>query len=1394
MSGEMILGIDIGSVAVKSVLLDDGNLYYPRYTRIRSTVTQVFLETLDWYRHCDHPPRFLAVTGRGGAGIGRSVGIPSINELFAHGTAALHFNPATKTVIDIGGHDAACVELAEDADCRNLRLRNFSTNSRCAAGTGSFLDQQAVRLGLNIEDEFATLALSADTVPRIAGRCSVFAKSDMIHLQQIATPDSEIVAGLCLAMAESFKSDILRGRTPRFPISFQGGVSNNSAMVHFLRQVFGADEEALFVPRYGAFAGAVGAVLRARFDGKLVPLTDYGDWVGRLEAIPRRQGSQGLSPLPDSSDAYLKSEPGTRTPSQTGFLGIDVGSISTNLVVVDEDGRLRSKCYLMTAGRPIEAVKQGLALLQEELGSRFHILGCGTTGSGRYLTGDIFGADLVKNEITAQAQGAVALWPQVDTIFEIGGQDSKYISLDKGAVVDFTMNKACAAGTGSFLEEQAGLMGISVRDDFARLAFQSQTPSALGQRCTVFIESDLVQKLSQGEEKQDLCAGLAYSIVENYLNRVVEQRRVGEYILFQGGTACNRAVTAAFRVVTGKKVLVPPHNEVTGALGMALLIRKAYRERPFETRFKGLDRSNLQYSIKTFVCRECANSCEVKQVHYGAERPLFYGQRCEKYEMVKKKKDSSCLDFTTVREQCLSRFVESGNQEGSGPRIGIALGLGFHETLPFWTTFFRALGCRVVFSGITNRTLIRSGIKRTTAETCFPVKVFHGHVEALLQLKPDYLFLPSVVNMPLEGSQSEHNFNCTMIQSSPYFIQAAFHDQELPHLLVPTLHWQYGPRRVLRELEGVRRSLGRSRRALAGAWRAAAQAQRAFETMVRQEAEQFMARQDGKPVVVLLGRPYNIYDQGLNLAIPRKLADLGVASIPFDALPGTGGGDHDWQDIYWRYGQRILGVLERIKSNPRLLPVYITNFSCGPDSFVLHYASHAMGERPILYLELDEHSADAGIITRLEAYLDSVGAGQRFPVTCSKNNRRSAGSSSLRKKKVFIPNMCDDAMPIAAAFRREGIDAEVLPEPDQRNIELGRKLTSGKECYPMAITTGDLFRIAERPDFQPGRTVFFMPTTNGPCRFGEYSRLQDLLLQRRGIRGIEIFSPSSGNGYEAMRELSSSFYFTIWKGMVCVDLLLKALMAIRPYEKTEGTTDAVYDSCLAELEQALEHNGTSLGRLMEKFCRRFQEIGVQREQRVRIGVVGEIYVRTNRFANGNVIRHMEQLGAEVVMAPFCEWSFYANHLSIRNHKQQGRLLGAASDYLKNSVQQGVEQRFARIFAPLGLFHEPRVLDVMRNAEQFLGNEIRGEAILTLGKAVDFARRGFAGILNLMPFSCMPGLIVSSLVPRFRARFHDMPWLNLAFEDSAADLDSVHLEAFLAQAKAYHESRVRGVAP
>ena len=680
----------------------------------------------------------------------------------------------------------------------------------------------------------------------------------------------------------------------------------------------------------------------------------------------------------------------------------------------------------------------------------------------------------------------------------------------------------------------------------------------------------------------------------------------------------------------------------------------------------------------------------------------------------------------------------------------------------------------------------------------FPVKVAHGHTNDLRDKDIDYLFLPSLISMDQDDPKQKKNYLCPYIQTIPYILRSALGLPE-NEILRPIIHFSDGPRKVGAELGSLAKPLNRKPAEIKKAVVLAFSALQSFRSALQKRGQdllQFPKSERGK-LVVIVGRAYNTCDPGLNLDLPKKLRALGVCPMPLDMLPIEEVDiAEDFPNMYWKYGQKILKVARIIRDNPQLAAIYLTNFSCGPDSFISSFFKKSMGHKPFLQLELDEHSADAGVITRCEAYIDSLrSCGDRefdFPGQNSFPPFYSFGRNGEQRKKMFIPYMCNQAQILVSAFRASGVEAEILPPSDETSMTLGRRFTTGKECVPCVVTAGDMIRQLQKENVNPDEVAFFMPSGGGPCRFGQYSALHKFVLQEYGYQQVPIFSPNQDTRfYEQLRIGKSGFSRLAWSGIIAVDLFDKLLHAYRPYESTPGSVEKVYRQCLSNVCKTIEARGDLLP-VMKESAEAFKQVRpVHRNGKPVIGIVGEIYVRNHAFSNQNIIARLEALGAEVRLPGFSEWINYTNFTRLRHCKHEHQLRLLFINFLKEKVQRSDERKLAVPFLDL-LSHimEPPVIEILERGNRYLHDSFEGEAILSVGTALEFYEQGASGLVNIMPLTCMPGTITTAVFKKLREDCNNLPAISVAYDGTELPNLETHLEAFVHQARSIWKQRNR----
>ncbi|UCE51155.1 MAG: hypothetical protein JSV31_18045 [Desulfobacterales bacterium] len=990
------VGIDVGSVSLKCMVINQNKeiVFEFPYKRHFGKIDEEILALVERLFEKFGENRILSIsfTGNHGMKLAEKLGVFYEFETISQVLGVLHIIPDAKSLICMGGQDTALFQIRHDDG--GWELESFNANGPCASGTGSFIDQQAERLATSLYEknketsqihidkilnDFIRLGLKSENPAHVACRCTVFTKSDMIHLQNKGEKLEDIIYGLHVGNARNYISTIVANQKLEDPIVIVGGLSKNELQVN----AFKAYYPNLIVPLYNTSTGALGVALKALE----LKREDTFDLEDLKKANTRGNISVHRAPrlvlkktkMPDSRQPRRK----FLTIRTRAYLGIDIGSTTTKYALIDENHKLIHKNYVHTQGKPIEVTQKLLKHIMDELGHKVEIMGVATTGSGRYVVGDFLNVDLAVDEITAHARGAVEIDPKVDTIFEIGGQDSKYISLVNANPLDFDMNKVCAAGTGSFLHELANKYGINIVGEFQDIALSSRAPVKLTDRCTVFMESDLVSYYQKGVSREDLMAGLCYAIVHNYLNRVVGKRKIGRRVMFLGGPSLNKGVVAAFENVLEHGLLVPLHREVLGAYGAALCVQqKMQSESKDRSAFRGmLSAINDRMDFTEKVCRadpNCHNRCKLKIYQFDNRRSIWGGE-CGRHEFARNRNQGK-EDFFTLRRMLWETHMAGVYKEledqqlmeiEGRPTIGMQRALYGHHTAILWAHFFDRLGYRLVLTPPTNARISAKGVEKAVDGVCYPVKVSYGHMEQLTG-KTRYLFIPSLIRMPTP-KPSETGYYCPMVQSNSYMVRMAFGPNRAS-ILNPVIHLKHDRDTLAVEIyRQIGAKLGLSKGLIKKSLHHALERQRQFVTDMHQQGNKILRKLDSdEPIMIVTGRPYNLYDDRLNLRLGQNLAKLGMMALPMDFIDVASVDLSDFPSMFWGLGAQILRTAKIVTGTSNYFGLHLTNFGCGADSFVEHFYKFIMGHKAHLILELDEHSAAAGLMTRLEAYKNVI--------------------------------------------------------------------------------------------------------------------------------------------------------------------------------------------------------------------------------------------------------------------------------------------------------------------------------------------------------------------------------------------------------------------------------------
>jgi len=1411
-----ILGIDIGSLTIKAAT------YNPSIEEVEE------LEIVDHERQpvqkalnliemllADLNISSIAFTGDLGESLAKAFNACYVNPHLASVEANMRLFPHLRTILNIGASSSNLILIIEDND-GNPKLDDIIIPPHCSAGTGSFLDQSASRFGYSIE-EFGKLALKSKNPENISGTCAVFAGSDMIDKQQKGARKEDIAAGLHYALIRYLLGTLSKGKKLKGPFSFQGGVAENVGMARALEDILGSfgNHAKLFIPEYHRSMPAIGAAILA--SEKISKARYFGQKTSLLDCLNKaRLKTDELSTIKDvelpplqlNNKIIIRRKSADEIPifdeKISVYVGVDVGSVSTSVAVLyfdrnayDREWKLLSKKYVPTRSNPLGAVTHALKEVQVELGDKIMVVDVAVTGSGRKLIANYLGGVTDVNEITAHRTGtqtvAERIGVSVDEIIEMGGQDSKYI---KG-IEQFDMNKSCAAGTGSFIEEQSKQLGVKIQD-FTSLALRAKSPvSFRNKKCTVFIEEELAAR-QRHKSPEDLLASAAYAVAENYLNQFKIGDRSGKTIFFQGGVALNEAVVAALQYYTKANIIVPEHNEVMGAIGAAIYARKHYTGK---TNFISLEKiEKRNYTLDSFQCEGCANFCNVSKVTINDGTTLYGGDRCEKYSLSmgqKIKPKITAPDLFKEREQLLRADYRRSEKKfrQSRPKIGIPrLFSQYYEFFPLWKAFFEELGFEVVTSGRTNKKIVAKGMDNVVSETCFPAEITYGHLKDLLEEGVDYIFFPCLIEGPQTKWKERKSYFCTLSQNMPFAATSTLSEISdiIGRMLRPAIHMHMERFNLEDEMIKVAKKLGKTKKEAKTALRAGLEALSQFKKKLRERGQDIFSNLDkySFPIIVV-GRSYTLGDPAINVDLPKMILEAEGFPVPLDYLSLEDVDISEVQNLAnWRYYHKVMRTAELVRTNPKLNSIFFSVFSCGPDSFLEEFYREALGGKSFLGIEVGKTTAPAHIQTRVEALMDNIKERMDLERIYKKT---SLFIHTPRKRRIlYVPRMDDDVPVFIETLKLLGIEAQALEPSTSKSLAIANRYIPEKTCLPARMTAGDYLYFLMNSDVDPKKIAFFNHQADGACRQKVYSLLQELVFRRLGFEEIPVITPTPGEtaGYISKLELINGgrkltkfniarFFYRFWQSITTNEAIRQLVLSRRPYEIQKGSMDEAYKAGLKEFCKATVDGNIKQGAI--DFFERILKAPINKNQnKVNIGTVGEGYVRIHEPSNQYSIRHLEELGAVAVLPMSSSFLNYSMENATRRKRKW---------FLKavKAIQQYIEHGITKHISPYSVFPEPSAKHVIDEAAKYMDPKAASEAVEGIGTASLFSYSGkIHGILNLIPAHCMAGSALQCYLEKLHSK-SGIPVLTIPLDGIYDKSFKTNLEVLVHQAKLYKTS-------
>jgi predicted CoA-substrate-specific enzyme activase len=1399
------IGVDIGSTTVKLVIYDKeaNEVLYRKYQRHNarqvSTLCDLLAETSQEYPE----EKFqFTICGSGGKPVADTLGVHFVQEVVANAAVIQKFYPNARTAVELGGQDAKVIFFRYDETRKELSASDMRMNGSCAGGTGAFLDEMAALFQIK-PNELEAYAEKGENVYEISGRCGVFAKTDIQPLLIQGADKHDIALSIFHAVAKQTIGGLSQGLELKAPIIFEGGpLTFNKTLVKVFAERLNLKPEEIIIPKNPETIVALGASIAADMlfedNGECLTLLDAKNL---LENSPKntvdREAANPFFHTPEEREEFIerhRSELGTTTDLISKeentenkvanvYIGIDSGSTTSKGVLIDEDENITDTFYFNNNGEPLEAVKKGLcgiAKKYEDAGITLNVLGVGTTGYGEMMLASALRADYHTVETVAHAAGCKKYIPDVSFILDIGGQDMKAIWMKDGVITDISLNEACSSGCGSFLENFGKSLNIPVKD-IEKTAFSSNAPASLGSRCTVFMNSTIINEQRNGKETNDIMAGLCRSIIENVFTKVVRianTQELGDKIVVQGGTFRNFAVLKALEEYLGKEVILAPFPGEIGALGAAISckhqIEKDGYAKDGKSSFIGFDAiKNFTYRRESGVpCTRCQNHCSRTILYFGTGDTFITGNRCEKgtiisnNEEAKKRVEDKAKAIRKVpnlmrdRERWLfEEYPYKRVAEEKDETIGIPRTLEFWDSAPFWNVFFQSLGYNVKYSFPTNQKQFEKGLRYVASDTiCFPAKVVHGHIHDLLQKGIKHIFMPYIMHMPAENKKEKSSYVCPVIMGYPMVVnnfQMSEKEDDV-NFDTPIFHWFSEKDRKNQIINYAINELHATKKEASEAFAQARDTLKAFRKRLTDAAQAIIddANQKGTYAVVLAGRPYHS-DAFINHKLSRMFTKQGIPVLTVDSLPGL----HQMNlhrsraEITNDFHARMLGGAMVVASEPALEFVQIVSFGCGHDAILSDEIIRIVKEganKSALILKVDESEASGSLGIRVQSFIETVNL---------RRERMNAKDSiqplpdpyvakfqkSDRKGRVLlVPNISAPIMKtLEGLLIKEGFEPRLLPVGEKEEILLGKRYTHNDICFPCQMIIGEIIKELQSGKYEDhSKVAVGMAKLNCDCRLANYTTILRSALDKAGFEDVPIITTDPSDTKEIHPGISVLGARTAVEAAwiyLMLDMLQNILRRIRPYELKKGESDRVFNECIANISQAAVNGLKSAINEFDHSIERMKEIEYDDSVRKpRALVTGELLVNFHPGTNFHIEEYLEEYGYETIFPRITNQfrkDFLANMCEIKEYK--AKLVPYS--FALNGAFNFIEKRLEKIAMKHPLYEKSvNPKDLYEEVSDIIPMTLTcGEGWLMAAEIVHYAKLGAKSFIILQPFGCLP---------------------------------------------------------